>query len=176
MSFILFCFQPFHSCQQYCSSFFVWWKYLENITSLQKAISTNHLQNKLVHINCIFHSNWVADIIIWMSKHSDVAAENKSGLELLAGQAHLWFQYFGRGGGAALCSPCCPGVRWPGSSLAHACFGHIHKLFCLPFLEPWGSGVLGGSHLGHPELWSTFGHCFFWARKVCSVFGHLDGE
>lgn len=72
----------------------VWWKYLENITSLQKAITTNHLQNKLVHINCIFYSKWVADITLRMYKLSNVAAENKSRLEPSAGRDASGFGMF----------------------------------------------------------------------------------
>lgn len=48
--FVLFCFQPLHSCQQYCSSsfffFFWWWKYLEN-TSLPKPLSTLSLAEQI---------------------------------------------------------------------------------------------------------------------------------
>lgn len=69
-----------------CACVCVWWKYLEKITSLQKAVSTNHLQNKLVHVNCIFYSQWVADTIIWMYELSHVGAESKSALEPSPGQ------------------------------------------------------------------------------------------
>lgn len=65
MIFILFCFQTLHSCQQYPSSSSSS-KHLENITSLSEALSTNHLQNKLVHINFLSHSKWVAAIMAWM--------------------------------------------------------------------------------------------------------------
>lgn len=79
------------------------------------------------------------------------------------------------GWGAALRSPCRP-VRWPGSGLAHAYFGHIQKLFCLPFLEPRGTGVLEGLTLWTPRVVEHIWALFLLIRKVCSIFGPLGGE
>ena len=65
MIFILFCFQPLHSCQQYSSIFFYFWrKYLENIMSSKSSLHMS-LAQQIVHINCIFHSKWIANFITW---------------------------------------------------------------------------------------------------------------
>lgn len=160
----LFCFVSNHSIlvsNILLLFFFLWWKYLENITSLRKAITTNHLQNKLVHINCIFHLKWVADIILRMYKLSNVAAENKSSLELSPGQDTSGIQRVF--GGAPLPFPWRPdGSRSGVPCLAHSCFGQIQKLFCLPSLEPEAHGF-GRDSLWAPRVVEPVGHCFLFS-------------
>lgn len=165
MIFILFCFQPLCSCQQYSIFFFFLVKIFGKYHVL-KALFTCHLQNKLVHINCIFHSKWVADFITWNVQAFKRGCKNQKWSWPVPRWRHICIlEDFWK---AAPSLPLEPQREQDLGCLAWPVYARVGLRGSLPcFLEAKSLGAV--SLLGTPGPWSTEVLFSFYRGNSCRI-------